>query len=224
MEIRPDHYKSDESGKGHWDRMWELYREAWFVMNVSKYCERYRGKDGLKDLYKARTYLEKLIELEEAEVGGKPVVSDPDTPDVYGIPKPQYAESTPKVDGYINWPDRKTDESVMAYPRKCLECHGTGVWKPTPKTVGVCVYCNGHGQVYLEPRKGETPKVVCSSPNLPKFEEAGLCTHCNGKGSVSILQGFEDDDTEAACPHCNGRGFNDQPNKPSDISPPENAT
>lgn len=54
-------------GEQHWDRMWKLYREAWFVGNVTKYVERYRKKDGLKDLRKAAHYLQKLIELEEAE-------------------------------------------------------------------------------------------------------------------------------------------------------------
>lgn len=64
---RPAHYDKGDAPQ-HWDRMWELYREAWFVGNVTKYVERYRGKDGLKDLRKARTYLDKLIELEEKEV------------------------------------------------------------------------------------------------------------------------------------------------------------
>jgi hypothetical protein len=65
--VRPEHYKPDATGKQHWDRAWEQYREAWFVLNITKYVERYRSKDGIKDLRKARTYLDKLIELEEAE-------------------------------------------------------------------------------------------------------------------------------------------------------------
>lgn len=61
----PTHYKTNEKeGKQHWDRAWELYREAWFVLNITKYVERYRGKNGIKDLEKARHYLDKLIELE----------------------------------------------------------------------------------------------------------------------------------------------------------------
>lgn len=50
----------------HWDMMWELYREAWFVGNITKYVMRYREKNGVEDLKKARHYLDKLIELEEA--------------------------------------------------------------------------------------------------------------------------------------------------------------
>jgi hypothetical protein len=66
-EIRPEYYKTGADGKQHWDRAWERYREAWFVLNITKYVERYRDKEGLKDLYKARTYLNKLISLEELE-------------------------------------------------------------------------------------------------------------------------------------------------------------
>jgi hypothetical protein len=67
------HYAASE-GKGaeqHWDRMWKLYREAWFVGNITKYTERYRTKNGIKDLLKARHYLDKLIELEEADAERK---------------------------------------------------------------------------------------------------------------------------------------------------------
>lgn len=63
-QIRPDHYKT-EAGEQHWDWMWRLYREVWFVGNITKYVLRYRKKEGLKDLRKALTYLTKLIELEE---------------------------------------------------------------------------------------------------------------------------------------------------------------
>lgn len=60
------HYR-DQKGQEHWDRAWDKYREAWFVLNITKYVERYRSKDGLQDLLKARQYLDKLIALEEAE-------------------------------------------------------------------------------------------------------------------------------------------------------------
>lgn len=65
-QVGGTHYKN-EVGEQHWDRMWRLYREAWFVGNITKYTERYRSKNGVEDLRKARHYLDKLIELEEAE-------------------------------------------------------------------------------------------------------------------------------------------------------------
>lgn len=66
-ELAPHYKKQEKEGKQHWDRMWDLYREAWFVGNITKYVERYRDKNGVKDLIKARHYLDKLIELEEQD-------------------------------------------------------------------------------------------------------------------------------------------------------------
>jgi hypothetical protein len=77
-----DHYRKVASSSGvmqHWDRMWLMFREAWFVGNVTKYVERYREKNGVADLKKARHYLDKLIELEEAELKAK----EPATPPVF---------------------------------------------------------------------------------------------------------------------------------------------
>ncbi len=65
-QVGGDHYKTD--GEQHWDRMWRMYREAWFVGNITKYVERYRKKDGIKDLEKAAHYLKKLIELETEDL------------------------------------------------------------------------------------------------------------------------------------------------------------
>lgn len=69
FEMAP-HYAqaANIDGKQHWDHMWEKYREAWFVGNITKYLGRYREKDRLKDLKKAMHYLSKLIELETAEL------------------------------------------------------------------------------------------------------------------------------------------------------------
>lgn len=75
-----DHYRKVASSSGvmqHWDRMWLMFREAWFVGNVTKYVERYREKNGVADLKKARHYLDKLIELEEAELKAKEPVPPP---------------------------------------------------------------------------------------------------------------------------------------------------
>lgn len=50
-----------------WDAIvdWEL---GFLDGNVVKYIARWRHKDKLKDLYKARHYLDKLIELQEPPV------------------------------------------------------------------------------------------------------------------------------------------------------------
>jgi hypothetical protein len=41
---------------------------GWFEGSIVKYVTRWRSKDGLEDLKKARHILDKLIELEEAKI------------------------------------------------------------------------------------------------------------------------------------------------------------
>ena len=63
-QVGGDHYRKWRESEQHWDRQWRLFGAAWFIGNITKYVERYQNKDGLKDLEKARHYLDKLIELE----------------------------------------------------------------------------------------------------------------------------------------------------------------
>lgn len=65
-QIGGNHYKSP-GAEEHWDRMWRLYGRGYFVGCITKYVERYHKKAGIQDLQKARHFLDKLIELEEAE-------------------------------------------------------------------------------------------------------------------------------------------------------------
>lgn len=82
-QVGGTHYKEmEKEGEQHWDRMWRLYREAWFVGNITKYTERHKLRDGIKDLQKAKHYCEKLIEKEEGDgnlrTGWKSTVGNPD--------------------------------------------------------------------------------------------------------------------------------------------------
>lgn len=79
-QVGGTHYTdSAKGGEQHWDMMWRLYREAWFVGNITKYILRYRNKNGIEDLKKIRHYLDKLIELEEADAAKRiPTTSSPD--------------------------------------------------------------------------------------------------------------------------------------------------
>tara|TARA_R110002020_G_scaffold376130_3_gene587276 strand:+ start:5001 stop:5267 length:267 start_codon:yes stop_codon:yes gene_type:complete len=63
-QVGGDHYKT--GGEQHWDMMWRLHGEAWFVGCITKYLFRYKKKNGLEDLEKSKHYLEKLIELERS--------------------------------------------------------------------------------------------------------------------------------------------------------------
>jgi hypothetical protein len=62
-QVDGDHYQDDV--EQHWDRVWRLSGRGYFVGCITKYVERYPKKNGLTDLYKARTFLNKLIYLEE---------------------------------------------------------------------------------------------------------------------------------------------------------------
>jgi hypothetical protein len=59
--LRPDYYRSS-NGKQVWDYVVEMGLD-FFQGNVLKYMYRYKGKNGLEDLKKAKTYIEKMIEV-----------------------------------------------------------------------------------------------------------------------------------------------------------------
>jgi hypothetical protein len=70
-QVGGEHYKSKKVQP--WDAMesWmspEQF-EGFLRGNVIKYIARYKDKDGLKDVQKARHYLDKLIECLEARSG-----------------------------------------------------------------------------------------------------------------------------------------------------------
>lgn len=66
--YRPDYYKG-KNGKDLFDMFEEEFPKEWttgfYVLNLVKYVRRYKGKNGIEDLKKARTYLDRLIEFEE---------------------------------------------------------------------------------------------------------------------------------------------------------------
>ena len=71
LQVGGDHYKSKKVQP--WDAMesWmspEQF-EGFLRGNVIKYIARYKDKDGLKDVQKARHYLDKLLECLEARSG-----------------------------------------------------------------------------------------------------------------------------------------------------------
>lgn len=63
-QVGGEHYKADIQ---HWDFV--LANGLGYLEGqISKYVTRWRKKNGMQDLYKARHYLEKLIEVEEAKL------------------------------------------------------------------------------------------------------------------------------------------------------------
>lgn len=59
-----DHYKT--GGEEHWDRVHRLGLD-YFQGQITKYIERWKKKNGIEDLKKARHFLDKYIELAETE-------------------------------------------------------------------------------------------------------------------------------------------------------------
>lgn len=59
-QVGGDHYK--KGGEEHWDRAWRLKYDP-FQYIITKWVERWRDKNGLQDLEKARHALDKYIEL-----------------------------------------------------------------------------------------------------------------------------------------------------------------
>lgn len=70
--LRPAYYKGKD-GKDLFARfesglLTKEQVQGFYVGNVMKYITRYQGKNGVEDLKKARTYLDRLIEFEETPI------------------------------------------------------------------------------------------------------------------------------------------------------------
>lgn len=68
-EIRPGYYS--KGGRDLFDHFVEMFPSQWIrgfmVGNVIKYVIRYPSKNGVEDLVKARTYIDRLIQFEEGK-------------------------------------------------------------------------------------------------------------------------------------------------------------
>jgi Protein of unknwon function (DUF3310) len=63
-QVGGDHYKGHLLQ--HWDLV-QIYGWDYFQGQITKYLMRWRKKNGIEDLEKARHYLDKYIELERAK-------------------------------------------------------------------------------------------------------------------------------------------------------------
>jgi hypothetical protein len=60
--VHPTHYNQGKTEM--WNYAWE-HNLDFFEGNIVKYVTRWRHKNGLQDLQKAKMYLDKLIELNQ---------------------------------------------------------------------------------------------------------------------------------------------------------------
>lgn len=64
--VAPEYYVSKDRSMQLWD-MIHILGMDFFQANVCKYVYRYKSKNGLQDLQKARAYIDKMIEIESAK-------------------------------------------------------------------------------------------------------------------------------------------------------------
>lgn len=77
-QVGGTHYKGDDKNEiQHWDYCW-IKKFDPFQYQITKYVERWRRKNGLEDLRKARHFLDKYIELAETEYEGTPKQTEVD--------------------------------------------------------------------------------------------------------------------------------------------------
>lgn len=71
IQVGGNHYKTENPAQQHWNLATDL---GWNYLQaqVIKYMMRYRDKNGVQDLEKARHFLDKLIEVEKAKLGTPP--------------------------------------------------------------------------------------------------------------------------------------------------------
>ena len=68
--LKPDYYATSGSDLiEHWYDKWGKSADIIMVANVEKYLERYKEKNGMEDLQKAKTYLDRLIAKQEVPLG-----------------------------------------------------------------------------------------------------------------------------------------------------------
>lgn len=83
--LKPDYYATSGSDLiEHWYDKWGKSADIIMVANVEKYLERYKEKNGMEDLQKAKTYLDRLIAKQE---------DAQETTTIYGSGQP-YSSST----------------------------------------------------------------------------------------------------------------------------------
>ena len=97
--LRPDYYKG-KNGKDLFNMFEEEFPREWttgfYVLNLVKYVRRYKSKNGIEDLKKARTYLDRLIEFEGKQISCEDE-QNKDCGESFGI---SAAEMQRKVFGY----------------------------------------------------------------------------------------------------------------------------
>lgn len=79
-QVGGNHYEEEQGGEMHWDRQWRKFGRGYFIGQITKYVERAHKKNGVLDLEKAISFINKLIALEVSAAlgtGPKPGKEEP---------------------------------------------------------------------------------------------------------------------------------------------------
>ena len=71
-QVGGSHYKAMNPAQEHWNLV-VAYQWDYFTAQAIKYLMRWRAKNGVQDLEKARHFLDKLIEIEKSSVPVKSI-------------------------------------------------------------------------------------------------------------------------------------------------------
>jgi hypothetical protein len=127
-QVGGSHYKHDGNGEEHWDRVSRLGLD-YFQGQITKYVERWKMKNGVQDLEKARHFLDKYIELHSPK-NEKPIQKEgpvKTNPFMRGVVDKPYYVGTPdqlplkggwSIEGYFG---NMTQMYKCPVCRKCVD-------------------------------------------------------------------------------------------------------
>ncbi len=220
-----NHYK--KGGEEHWDRMVRILgldqARGYFIASSTKYIERYQWKNGIEDLKKARHFIDKLIELEEAELQRirDDKFIDPMLYPLYNLSVSFDSYGCQRV--YDPYFDRDADGNRLAtepLPRhpshiwtdddysECTRCGSHYLW------LSAFAECSGHNDFNTAP-KSATVKHHKAVVNYSSFGSM-VQSACGVVTNVSELTEIPG---EVTCPICLGRYDNKQSGKVDNSSP-----
>lgn len=111
-QVGGQHYKT--GGEEHWDRVQRLGLD-YFQGQITKYVERWKLKNGVQDLEKARHFLDKYIELQQEEDAKE---TEEYNALVAGAKTPEEAEENRRIYRYLN---HGTGESTVPPYKEALK-------------------------------------------------------------------------------------------------------
>ena len=156
VQVGGDHYKV--GGEEHWDRVDRLGLD-YFQGQITKYVERWKLKNGVEDLKKARHFLDKYIELN----------TDPGNPEPMG--------NGPK--GVFNTP---LEDAILFGPMS-----GTGALSPMdvrgPDAFAAAVKPSGYVGFVYEGGTAEWDLYKCNACRTEVKTPVGKPPHCGYCGS-----------------------------------------